>query len=90
MSPSTSAPTTVLVDLAPAYWRILVSRVPRIAADRLARDLRSGQFRREGLRARARDLRAHVRPDIRDRARIEFLPALEMAHDGLEPFVRFD
>ena len=88
MSPSTS--TTVLVDLAPAYWRILVSRVPRIAADRLARDFRSGQFGREGLRARARDLRAHVRPDIRDRARIEFLPALDMAHDGLAPFVRFD
>ena len=90
MSPSRSAATTVPVDLPPAYWRILVSQVPRIAADRLARDLRSGRFGREGLRARARDLRAHVRPDIRDRARVEFLPALDMAHDGLEPFVHFD
>jgi hypothetical protein len=90
MSHSRSVPTTVVIDLAPAYWRILVSRVPRTAADRLARDIRSGQFGREGLRARARDLRAHVRPDIRDRARFEFLPALDMAHDGLEPFVHFD
>jgi hypothetical protein len=89
MSRSASAPTGVL-DLAPAYWRILVDRVPRIAADRLARDIRSGGFGQEGLRARVQDLRSHIRPDIRDRARMEFLPMLDLAPDGIEPFMHFD
>lgn len=70
-------------DPAAAYWRILVSRVPRIAADRLAGDIRSGQFSREGLRARARDLAAHPRVDIRERARTELFPALGMEDEGL-------
>jgi len=85
MSPSPVLAAGTLLDLAPAYWRILVSRVPRTAADRLARDIRSGQFARDGLRSRARDLRTHSRPDIRERARLEFFPALDMGHDGLEP-----
>jgi hypothetical protein len=74
--------------LAAAYWRILVSRVPRTAADRLARDIRSGQFARAGLRDRARDLAAHTRADIRDRARTELFPALDMDDDGLGPTLR--
>jgi hypothetical protein len=89
MPRSTSAPGGAL-DLAPAYWRILVDRVPRTAADRLARDIRSGRFGREGLRARARDLGAHARRDIRDRAWREFLPVLDLAPDGIEPFMHFD
>ena len=75
-------------DLAAAYWRILVSQVPRTAADRLARDIRAGQFPRDGLRARARDLAAHTRADIRERARTELFPALDMADDGLPPPLR--
>ena len=78
------------MDLSPAYWRILVTRVPRVAADRLARDIRSGLFARDGLRARARDLRAHVYPDIRERARTEFFPALDMGLDPPEQPTRFD
>lgn len=87
MARSGSAPAALLAvvaDLPPAYWRILVSRVPRTAADRLARDIRSGQFGRDGLRTRARDLDAHARPDIRARARTEFFPALDMESDSLE------
>lgn len=87
---SPSPPTVGLLDLAPAYWHLLVARVPRTAADRLARDIRSGQFSRDGLRSRARDLGAHARPDIRDRARTEFLPALDIVHDDVELFVHFD
>jgi hypothetical protein len=90
MMPASFPPADAVVDLTPAYWRILVAHAPRIAADRLARDIRSQRFGRDGLRARARDLRAHRRPDIRERARTEFLPALEMADDGLERSTRFD
>jgi hypothetical protein len=90
MSDAPPAPVDAAVDMAPAYWRILVSRAPRIAADRLAWDIRSGRFGLEGLRARARDLRAHERPDIRARARTELLPALGMGLDGVEPSARFD
>jgi hypothetical protein len=90
MSPTPVRSAGTLVDLAPAYWRILVSRVPRTAADRLARDIRSGRFARDGLRSRARDLRAHLHPDIRERARTEFFPTLDMGHDGLGPATYFD
>ena len=79
-----------LIDLAPAYWRLLVLHVPRIAVDRVTRDIRSGLFGIEGLRARAQDLRAHIRPEIRERARLELLPALGMGNDGLEPSAHFD
>jgi hypothetical protein len=85
-----SAGIDALVDLAPAYWRILVSRVPRVAADRLAWDIRSGRFAAAGLQARARDLYAHWRPDIRDRARTEFFVALGLGHDGVEPSAHVD
>lgn len=78
------------LELAPEYWRILVQHVPQTAADRVARDIRSGQFGVEGLRARARDLRAHIRPDIRERARVELFPALGLGDDGLEPSAHFD
>jgi hypothetical protein len=90
MTRAASASAAPLLDLAPAYWRILVERVPRTAADRLARDIRSGQFGGDGLRQRARDLRAHVRPDIRERARTELFPALSIGHDGIEPTAHFD
>jgi len=69
----------------PAYWRLLVLHVPRIAVDRLTRDIHSGRFGRDGLRARARHLRAHLRPDIRERARTELFPVLDMANDRLVP-----
>ena len=78
------------MDLSPAYWRILVTRGPRVATDLLARDIRSGLFARDGLRARARDLRAHLYADIRERARTEFFPALDMGPDPLEQSTRFD
>lgn len=78
------------LELAPAYWRILLLHVPRTAVDRVTRDIRTGQFGGDGLRARARDLRAHMRPDIRERARLELFPALEMGDDGLEPSAHFD
>ena len=87
-SPFTRVPT--VLDLEPAYWRLLVLRAPGIAVDRLTRDIRSGRFGRDGLRARAQDLRAHLRPDIRERARTELFPVLDMANDGLEPSVHFD
>ena len=73
------------MDLEPAYWRLLVLHAPRIAVDRLMRDIRSGQFDRDGLRARARDLRTHVRAEIRERARAELVHVLDMGNDGLEP-----
>jgi hypothetical protein len=31
-----------------------------------------------------------LRPDIRERARTELFPVLDMANDGLEPSARFD
>ena len=68
-----------LDELAPAYWRLLVSRVPQIAADRLARDIRSGRFAHAGLLLRANDLRDHTRARVRERARAELLPALAQA-----------
>ncbi|HEY5415596.1 MAG TPA: hypothetical protein VIK41_12255 [Gemmatimonadaceae bacterium] len=77
------------MDLEPAYWRLLVLHVPGIALDRLTRDIRSGRFGREGLRARAQDLRDHLRPDIRERARTELF-VRDMANDGLDPSARFD
>jgi len=40
--------------------------------------------------APARDLRAHLRPDVRERARTELFPALDMASDGLESSAHFD
>ena len=78
------------MDLEPAYWRLLVLHVPQVAVDRLTRDIRSGRFGRDGLRARAHDLRAHLRPDIRERARNELFPVRDMANDGLDPSARFD
>jgi hypothetical protein len=74
-----------VLELEPAHWRLLVLHVPQIAVDRLTRDIRSGRFGRDGLRARARHLRAHLRPDIGERARTELFPMLDMANDGLEP-----
>lgn len=65
------------VELAPAYWRLLVSRVPQIAADRLARDIHASRFSHDRLLARANDLRDHVRARVRARAVAELLPALE-------------
>ena len=79
-----------VLDLEPTYWRLLVLHAPRTAVDRLARDISSGQFGRDGLRARARDLRAHLRPDVRERARTELFPARDMASDGLESSAHFD
>ena len=86
-SPFTRVAT--VLDLEPAYWRLLVLHAPGIALDRLTRDIRSERFGRDGLRARAQDLRAHVRPDIRERARAELF-TLDIANDGLEPSARFD
>jgi len=79
-----------VLELEPAYWRLLVLHVPSIAVDRLTRDIRSGRFGRDGLCGRAQDLRAHLRPDIRERARTELFPMLDMANDGLEPTAQFD
>ena len=79
-----------LIDASPTDWRILVLWTPDIAVERLARDIRSGRCRSEGLRARARDLRAHLRPEIRERARTDFFPSLNMGDDGLGPGDRFD
>jgi hypothetical protein len=79
-----------LLDVSPADWRILVLWTPDIAVERLARDIGSGRCGHNGLRARARDLRAHLRPDIRERARTDFFPALDMGDDGLNPAHRFD
>ena len=89
MSRSPFTRAAAVLDLEPAYWRLLVLHVPGIALDRLTRDIRSGRFGREGLRARAQDLRAHLRPDIRERARTELF-VRDMANDGLDPSARFD
>ena len=80
---------TAVLDLEPAYCRLLVRHVPGLALDRLTRDIRSGRFGRDGLLARAQDLRAHLRPDIRERARTELF-VLNMANDGLDPSARSD
>jgi hypothetical protein len=85
-----STSTAAAPEIAPAYWRLLVHDVPGIALDRLAREIRSGRFITEGLRARARDLRTHLRADIRERARLELFPTLDMGNDGLEPSAHFD
>ena len=79
-----------LINVSPTDWRILVLWTPDIAVERLARDISSGRCRRDRLRARARDLRAHLRPEIRERARTDFFPALDMGDDGLGPGDRFD
>jgi hypothetical protein len=83
-------PTIALLDVASADWRVVVLWAPDIAVERLASDIQSGRFRQDGLRARARDLRAHLSAEIRERARTELLPALEMGDDGLGPGDRFD
>jgi hypothetical protein len=83
-------PTIALLDVPSADWRVVVLWAPDIAVERLASDIRSGRFRQDGLRARARDLRAHLSAEIRERARTELLPALEMGDDGLGPGDRFD
>ena len=75
---------TTPMTLAPAYWRLLVVHAPGTAIDRLRRDIRTGQFDRGALLARSRDLRNHVRPDIRARARLEILPELDQAGDPVE------
>ena len=79
-----------LLDVSHADWRILVLWTPDIAVERLARDIGSGRCRQDSLRTRARDLRAHLRPEIRERARTDFFPALDMGEDGLGPTHRFD
>ena len=90
VSRSPVTPVGAVLELEPAYWRLLVLHVPGTAVDRLTRDIRSGRFGRDGLRARARQLRAHVRPDVRERARTELFPVLDMANDGLEASAHFD
>jgi hypothetical protein len=79
-----------LMDLAPLYWRLLVRHVPGIALDRLTRDIRSGLFDAEGLRLRARELRAHLNPAIRRRTQLEVMPLLGLEQDGLDASVWFD
>ena len=54
------------------------------------RDIRSEQFAGDGLRMRARELRAHSSPAIRNRAQLEVVPLLGLVSDGLEASVRFD
>ena len=78
------------MDLAPDYWRFLVRRAPRTAVDRLMRDIRSEQFAGDGLRTRARELRAHVSPAIRHRAQLEVMPLLGLENDDLDASVCFD
>jgi hypothetical protein len=91
LGPSTvSHAPFALIDVSPTDWRILVLWTPDIAVERLARDIRARRCRQDGLRARARDLRAHLRPEIRERARTDFFPALDMGDDGLGPGDRFD
>ena len=88
---STGPPAPVAsLDVASADWRTLVLWAPDIAVEHLARDIGSGRFHHGGLRARAQDLRAHLRPEIRERARTEFFTALDMGDDGLGPGARFD
>lgn len=79
-----------LLDLAPDYWRFLVRHAPRTAVDRLIRDIRSEEFAVDGLRARARELRAHLCPAIRDRAQLEVMPLLNLEYDGLGSSTWFD
>ena len=79
-----------LMDMAPAYWRLLVRHIPGIALDRLTRDIRSGLFAVDGLHLRARELRAHLSPAIRKRTQLEIMPLLGLEHDGLDTSVRFD
>jgi hypothetical protein len=79
-----------VLDMAPLYWRLLVRHIPGIAVDRLARDIRSGLFAGDGLRLRARELRAHLSPTIRRRTQVEIMPLLDLEHDGLETSVWFD
>ena len=80
----------ILVDMAPAYWRLLVRHIPGIAVDRLIRDIRSRLFAVEDLRMRARELRVHLSPAIRRRAQLEVMPLLGLEHDGLEAAMWFD
>ena len=79
-----------LMDMAPAYWALLVRHIPGIAVDRLTRDIRSRLFAVDGLRLRARELRAHRSPAIRKRAHLEVMPLLGLEHEGHERSVRFD
>ena len=79
-----------LMDMPPAYWDLLVRHIPGIAVDRLARDIRSGLFAVDGLRLRARELRAHLSPAIRTRTQVEVMPLLGLEHDGLGASVWFD
>lgn len=79
-----------LMDMPPAYWRLLVRHIPGIAVDRLTRDIRSGLFAGDGLRMRARELRVHLSPAIRKRVQLEVMPLLGLEHDGLEASVWFD
>ena len=90
MTGSQKKGTRELMELAPDYWRLLVRHAPRTAVDRLMRDIRSEQFATDGLRTRARELRAHSSPAIRNRAQLEVVPLLGLEHDGLEASVRFD
>lgn len=78
------------VDMAPAYWRLLVRYIPGIAVDRLLRDVRSGLFAVDGLRMRARELRVHLKPAIRKRTQLEVMPLLGLEYDGLEGAMWFD
>jgi hypothetical protein len=80
----------ILVDMAPAYWRLLVRHIPGIAVDRLIRDIRSRLFAVDDLRMRARELRVHLSPAIRKRAQLEVMPLLGLEHDGLEAPMWFD
>lgn len=90
MTGSQKKGTRELMDLAPDYWRFLVRHAPRNAVDRLMRDIRSEQFAGDGLRTRARELRSHLSPAIRNRAQLEVMPLLGLESDGLEPSTCFD
>jgi len=90
MTGSQKKQTRELMDLAPDYWRFLVRHAPRTAVDRLMRDIRSEQFAGDGLRTRARELRAHSSPAIRNRAQREVMPLLGLESDGLEASACFD
>ena len=79
-----------VMDMPPAYWRLLVRHIPGIAVDRLTRDIHSGLFAADGLRLRARELRAHLSPTIRTRTQLEVMPLLSLEQDGIEASVRFD
>ena len=90
MTGSQKKQTRELMDLAPDYWRFLVRHAPRTAVDRLMRDIRSEQFAGDGLRTRARELRVHSSPAIRNRAQLEVMPLLGLENDGLEASACFD